>query len=104
MSRSDSGRIQDFGSTSLVPHILLSPCSTPLDSRLAGLEELVRTYTDVKRGMGNVDFETHAIQVLDEPRQIFALQARDNDLVLIPVKEGTQLSMKLRRGSVEIAD
>jgi len=48
--------------------------------------------------------EAHAIQVLDKPHQIFALQVRNNTSVPIAAKEVAEVLVELRRSSVETAE
>ena len=48
--------------------------------------------------------ETHAIQILDEPRQVVASQAWNDPSILVPVEKVDELWVKLRRGSVEVTE
>ena len=104
LSRSESESVQDLGSNSSMPHIFPSSCRDSWNARLPGSEILTRTYTSVERRVGKIHFETHAIQILDEPGQILSLQAWNNILVFVPTEEVDELPVKLRRGSVEVVE
>ena len=104
MSRSDSESIHDFGSTRLTPQIFPISCRSPWNMELAGLETLMRTYTGVELRVERDGSETHAIQVLDEPHQILALQVWNRSLILASTKEVAELLEKLWRSSVEVAE
>ena len=45
--------------------------------------------------------EAHAIQVLDEPLQIFALQTRNGTSIPFATKEVAEVLVELRRSFVE---
>ena len=64
----------------------------------------MRTYNSVGRGLGRNGLEAHTIQVLDEPRQIFALQARNVISIPLAAKEIAEVLVELRRSSVEAAE
>jgi len=63
----------------------------------------MRTYDSVGYGLGRYGLEAHAIQVLDKPRQILALQARDSTSIPFTAKEVAEVLVELRRSSVEAA-
>lgn len=54
--------------------------------------------------MGKDDLETHAVQVLDEPYQILALQVWNNVLILVPAEEVAKLGGKFGRSFVEVVE
>jgi hypothetical protein len=64
----------------------------------------VRTYAGVGRGLGKNGLGTHAIQVFHEPRQIFALQARNSASVFFTAKEVAEVLVELWRSSVEVVE
>jgi len=64
----------------------------------------MRTYDSVGRGLGRNGLEVHTIQVLDEPRQVFALQARNVISIAVAAKEVAEVLVELRRSSVEAAE
>jgi len=104
MSRRESESIYDLGSTSLAPHSFLSSCKHSWNATLAGSEIPMRPCTSVERRVKRDGLETHAIQVLDEPRQILALQVRKSVSILVPAKEVAELLVKLRRSFVKVAE
>ena len=61
----------------------------------------MRTYDNVGGGLGRNDLEAHAIQVLDEPLQIFALQTRNGTSIPFATKEVAEVLVELRRSFVE---
>ena len=48
--------------------------------------------------------EAHAIQVLDKPRQIFALQGRNSTSIPFAAEEIDEVLVELRRSSVEAVE
>jgi len=64
----------------------------------------MRTYAGAERGAGRNGLETHAIQVLDEPHQVLALQVRSSGSIFAPAKEVANLVVKPGRGSVEVVE
>ena len=78
-----------------MPHILLSSCRDSWNGILAGSEILQRTYASVECGAGKSGLETHAVQILDEPRQIFALQALNDISILVSAEKVDELWVKL---------
>jgi len=64
----------------------------------------VRTYDSVGRGLRRNDLEAHAIQVLDKPRQIFALQARNSTSIPFAAKEIDEVLVELWRSFVEAVE
>jgi len=66
----------------------------------------MRTYDNVERGLRiqRNDLEAHVIQVLDKPRQIFALQARNNISIPFAAKEIAEVLVELRRSFVEVVE
>ena len=66
--------MHDFGSTPLIPHTSLNPRSDSWNAALAGPEIPTRIYAGAERRVGRGSLETHTVQVLNEPRQILALQ------------------------------
>ena len=48
--------------------------------------------------------ETHAIEILDEPRQVVASQARNDLSILVPAEKVDELWVKLWRSSVEVTE
>ena len=103
MSRAPES-VHDFGSTSLLPHIFLSSWSDSWKATLAELEIPTRTYAGAERRMERYDLETHAIQVLNKPHQIPPLQSRNSISILVPVKEASEVLVKVWRGSVEVVE
>jgi len=103
-SRRESESIQDFGNNSLIPHIFPSSCRDSWNARLAGSKIPTRTCAGSERRVERSDSETHGVQVLDEPRQILALQVRKNVSILVPAKEVAELVVKLWRSSVEVVE
>ena len=61
-------------------------------------------YAGVERKGENTRLETHTIEILDEPRQIVTLQTWNDVLILLPAEKFDKLWVKLRRGSVEVAE
>jgi len=53
---------------------------------------------------GECDQETHTIQVLDKPHQILVLEVRKASNILLPIKELDELTAKLWRRPVEVAE
>ena len=104
MSRRGHESIQDFGSNSLIAHIFPSSCKDSWNTGLAGSEIPTRTCTCSERRVEKDGSVTHTIQVLDEPRRIFALQVRKTVSILVPTKEAAELVVKLWRSSVEIVE
>ena len=68
----DSESVHDVGSTSLMPHTVLSSCKNSWKAGLLRSETPNRTYTNVNGSASKDESETHTIQILDEPRQILA--------------------------------
>jgi len=64
----------------------------------------MRTYNSLGLGLEKNGLEAHAIQVLDKPRQVFALQVRNSASVPITAKEVAEVLVELRRSSVEAAE
>ena len=50
------------------------------------------------------NFDTHAIEILYEPRQIIPLEGRETGLILVSTKKANKQFMKLWRGSVEVVE
>ena len=96
--------VRDFGNTPLAPHIFLSSCSNSWNVVFAGLEMPTRTYPGVECRPGRDGLETHAIEVLDQPCQILALQAWNGVSKLVPPKATAELLVKLWRSRVEVAE
>jgi len=59
MSRKESGRVHDFGSSSLAPHISPSSCRDSWNAGLVWSEIPMRTYPGGRCGMRRDDLETH---------------------------------------------
>ena len=83
---------------------MLSSCRDSWNGILAGSGILQRTYASVECGAGKSGLETHAVQILDEPRQIVASQARKNGLILVPAEKVGELWVKLWRSSIEVTE
>ena len=64
----------------------------------------MRTYDSVGRGLGRNSLGAHAIQVLDKPRQIFALQARNSTSIFFAAKEVAEVLVELWRSFVEVVE
>ena len=64
----------------------------------------MRTYDIFGLRLERSGVEAHAIQVLDKPCQIFALQVRKSTSVPITAKEVVEVLVELRRSSVEAAE
>ena len=64
----------------------------------------MRTYDIFGLGLERNGVEAHAIQVIDKPCQIFALQVRKNTSVPTTAKEVAEVLVELRRSSVEAAE
>ena len=94
----------DFGRTSLIPQILFSSCRYSWNAGLGWFAIDTRTYDTVGGGSGRNGLEAHTIQVLDEPCQIFALQARNSTSIPFAAKEVAEILVKLRRSSVEVVE
>ena len=94
----------DFGRTPLMPQISFSSCKYSWNAGLACFGIDVRTCNSVGRGLGRNGLDAHAVQVLDKPCQIFALQVRKNTSVPITAKEVAEVLVELRRSSVEAAE
>jgi len=56
------------------------------------------------RERGGRNSETHTIQVLNEPRQILITEVREGLYVLFPIEELGELTVKLGRGPVQVAE
>ena len=69
-----------------------------------GSEISARTCATSERSLGRDGFDTHAIEILYEPRQIIPLEGWEIGPILISAKEDNELLMKLWRGSVEVAE
>ena len=94
--------VYDFGKTSLAPQIFLSSCKYSWNVGPAWFEIDTRTYGDsVEDGLGRNYLEAHAIQVLDEPLQIFTSQARNGTSIPFTAKELAEAPVELWRSSVE---
>ena len=104
MSRRDSESIQDFGNNFLIPHIFPSSRRDSWNAGLAGSGILTRTCTGSEHRVNKDVSKTHAVQTLDEPRRILALQVRKNVSILVPANEVAELVLKLWRSSVEIVE
>ena len=96
--------VHDFGNTPLTPHIFLSSCNNSWNVISTGLEMPTRTCPGVKRRVRKDGLETHTIKVLDQPRQILALQVWNDTSKLAPPKEAGELFVKLWRSRVEVAE
>ena len=77
-----------------MPHILLSSCRDSWNGTLAGSGIPQRTYASVECGVGRSGLETHAIQILDEPRQVVASQTRNDVSILVPAEKVDELWVK----------
>ena len=64
----------------------------------------MRAYIGVQRREERDGSETYAIQVLDEPCQIFVLQVCDGVSVLFFAKEVVELLVKVWRSSIEVVE
>ena len=53
-------------------------------------------------GAGSNSLETHIIEILDEPSQIFALKTRNDVSILFPAEKVNKLIVKLRRSFIEV--
>jgi len=104
MARRELESIYDFGRNSLTPQILLNSCKYSWNAGLARFEIDVRTYDSVGRGLRRDDLEAHAVQVLDEPHQIFALQGRNSTSIPFAAKEIAEVLVELRRSFVEVVE
>lgn len=96
--------MNDFGRTPLTPQIFLSSCRDFWNATLVWSEMLARTYTSVEIGVGRDGLGTHVIQILNEPRQVLALQAWNNTSILVPTEKVDELFGKLWRSSVEVVE
>ena len=63
-----------------------------------------RTYPGVERRVGRDGLETHAVEVLYQPCQIFALQVWNGASKLAPLEAIGELLVKLWRSRVEVAE
>ena len=96
--------VHDFGNTPLTPHIFLSSCNNSRNEIFVGLEMPTRTYPGVKRRVGRDRLETHAIEILDQPCQILALQVWNGASKLALLNAAGELLVELRRSRVEVAE
>ena len=104
MARRELESVCDFGRTSLMPQIFFSSCKYSWNAGLACFGIDVRTCNSVGRGLGRNGLDAHAIQVLDKPCQIFALQVRNRTSIRFTAKESAKALVELRRGSVETVE
>jgi len=105
MARRELESVYDFGRTSLTPQTFLSSCRNSWNVELAWFEIDTRTYDGVGcAGLERNGSEAHTIQVLDKPRQIFALQTRNGISIPFTAKEVAEVFVELRRSSVEAAE
>ena len=96
MARREFETVYVFGKISLMPHIFLSSSKYSWNAGLAWFGTDTRAYGDsVGSGFERNGLETHTIQVLDEPRQIFALQARNGTSIPFTAKEVAEVLVKL---------
>ena len=84
-------------------HILPSSCKDSWKAGSARSEISARTYVISKSRTGRGGLEAHAVQILDEPCQIVILQSCKNAPILVSAKEATELLVKPRRFSLEVA-
>ena len=73
---------------------------------MLGSEILQRTCAGAggERGTERNGAETHIVQIVDEPNQIFALQTRSSISIFVPTEEVGELVVEIRRSSVEIVE
>ena len=95
LSRSESESTRDFGRATLAPHTFPSSYKYSRNARSSGPGTPAITYVGVKRIAEKGGLETHAIQVLNEPHQILALQGLNSISILVPAEEAAELSVKL---------
>jgi len=63
-----------------------------------------RIYRGVGRRLGKGGLETHAIEVLNEPFQILALQTLDGASKIAPLEAVAELFLKLWGSDIKVAD
>jgi len=94
----------DFGRTSLIPQIFFSSCRYSWNAGIGWFDIDARTYDSVEGALGRNGLNAHAIQILDKPRQVFALQAWNSTSIPFTAKEVDETLVELRRCSVEAAE
>ena len=87
-----------------MPQMFFSSCKYSWNAGLACFDIDVRTCNSVGRGLGRNGLDAHAVQVLDKPCQIFALQVRNCTSIRFTAKESAKALVELRRGSVETVE
>jgi len=94
-------KVHDFGSTFLIPDILLSSCSNSGNTVFVGSEIPARTYTRFEHRTKKRKLEIDIIQESDEPRQILVFQVWENVSILVSMKDVDKMFVKL---VVEVAE